>query len=717
MNERLPSRHVVLLGIGHTNAHILRMYGMQGLDDTGLTCISNFNMATYSGMMPAVLAGQVPPEQMQIDLVKLCSSAGARLVTETVTGLDPESQQILFKHRPPMRYDLLSIGIGSTAVRDDVELKYEHVVEIKPMQSFLHRLQKSLENLQRTVCNRTLRVAIAGSGAAGVEIAFCLPAFLEQHWKGRFALSIVTRSPEILSDANTATRRLAMDALQRRQITAFTHAKIKSVQPHALNTEHGEEIPADLVIWSTGAAAPQLLSQLQLETDDRGFLLTLPTLQTITNPRVFAVGDSGTIQRTPTPKAGVYAVRQGPVLWENLQRLLADAPPLEYKPQRSFLQLLNTGDGCAIGQWKGISKSGQWLMRLKHSIDTKFMQMFEPIAMAEDEPMQCRGCGCKVGAGLLSSALPAAGDIRFDDAALVGETENHKIVASTDFFTSPFMDPYLAGRVAALHAASDIVASGALPKHALSNVVVPEGPPSPQEATLSELLAGAKREFDAMGASIVGGHTIEGPRLEIGFTVIGNAVSKQLLEKQNLQQGDGLYMTKPLGIGVLLAAHMRGRCSAEHYSQLVQAMLERQHEYAALAINSGATAGTDITGFGLAGHLIEMLEASETAATVNLGRIPHLPGAADAIAAGIQSSLAPSNRLAVAKIDASSAVRQAPAFELLFDPQTCGGLLLGMSDASAEQLNSAIDHAQLRPLVKIGSVTAMDSGSRLLNVE
>ena len=112
-----------------------------------------------------------------------------------------------------------------------------------------------------------------------------------------------------------------------------------------------------------------------------------------------------------------------------------------------------------------------------------------------------------------------------------------------------------------------------------------------------------------------------------------------------------------------------------------------------------------------------MLEASQTAARVKLGSIPNLPGAADAIAAGIQSSLAPSNRLAVAKIDASSAVRQAPGFELLFDPQTCGGLLLGMPDASAEQLNSAIDHAQLRPLVKIGSVIARDSGSRLLYVE
>lgn len=716
MNERLPSRHVVLLGIGHTNAHILRRYAMQGIEDTALTCISNFNVATYSGMMPAVLAGQVPQAKMNIDLVRLCASAGARLITEAVTGLDPSARKIIFQHRPPMPYDVLSIGIGSTAASDHIDLTSEHVVQIKPMQNFLHRLQQTLQNLRQRFADRTLKIAVVGSGAAGVEIACCLPAFLEQNWKGNFDLSVVTRSKQILANSNPATQRLALNELRRRSISTFTSTSIKSIQPETLTTEDGTEIPADLVIWSTGAAAPQLLSQLDLETDDRGFLLTLPTLQSTTHPHVFAVGDSGTMQKSPTPKAGVYAVRQGPVLWENLQRALDGTPLVKYRPQRSFLQLLNTGDGSAIGQWRGMSKSSRWLMRLKTLIDSKFMKMYEPIQMADDEPMQCRGCGCKVGAGLLNSALPSAGDIQFDDAAEVGKTLDYKIVASTDFFTSPFMDPYLTGRVAALHAASDIVASGATPKHALSNVVVPEGPAGPQQSTLCELLAGAKREFDAMGAAIVGGHTIEGPRLEIGFTVIGNALGDSLLEKQNLKAGDGLYITKPLGIGVLLAAHMRGRCSADHYSLLVAAMLERQHKYAELAVNSGVTAGTDITGFGLAGHLLEMLDASHVGATLQLNHVPRLGGATDAIAAGIQSSLAPSNRLAVAQVEASKTIRQDTCFDLLFDPQTCGGLLLGMSDENADKIQPSVRGIQLRPLVKIGTVDSIAAGSRPLKI-
>ena len=128
-------------------------------------------------------------------------------------------------------------------------------------------------------------------------------------------------------------------------------------------------------------------------------------------------------------------------------------------------------------------------MRLKHSIDTAFMDKFQAEPMLDEEdPMQCRGCGCKVGADLLASALPAAGNIKFDDAAEIGRTEEHKIVASTDFFTSPFVDPFLTGRVAALHAASDIVASGAEPKHALSNVVIPMGPRDPSRLSSENCL-------------------------------------------------------------------------------------------------------------------------------------------------------------------------------------------------------------------------------------
>ena len=170
MNERLPSKHIVLLGMGHTNAHVLRMYGMHGLEDTALTCISNFNVATYSGMLPAVLAGQVPREKMQIDLVQLCASVGARLITEPVTGLDPESRNILFQHRPPMEFDLLSIGTGSTSMQGELVVKGGNVVAIKPMQTFLERLQQTLTLLHEKQLSRPLRVVVAGSGAAGLEI-------------------------------------------------------------------------------------------------------------------------------------------------------------------------------------------------------------------------------------------------------------------------------------------------------------------------------------------------------------------------------------------------------------------------------------------------------------------------------------------------------------------------------------------------------------------
>ena len=225
-----------------------------------------------------------------------------------------------------------------------------------------------------------------------------------------------------------------------------------------------------------------------------------------------------------------------------------------------------------------------------------------------------------------------------------------------------------------------------------------------------------KCEFDAMGASIVGGHTIEGPRLEIGFTVIGNAIGENLLEKRNLQVGDGLYVTKPVGIGVLLAAHIRSRCSAKDYTQLVESMLERQHAYATLAIQSGVMAATDITGFGLAGHLLEMLEASQKAASLDLNQLPVLTGAAEAIANGIQSSLAPSNRMAAAKIQTTRDIRREPTFDLLFDPQTCGGLLLGIADHQIQTLNSKIAEAKLRPLIWIGEVTQSSDNQRPLLV-
>ena len=197
MIERLSARHLVLLGIGHTNAHVLRMWRMNPIPDTDLTCISNYTLATYSGMLPAVLAGQTPEEQMRIDLVQLCSSVGARLITDPVTGIDHQTNEVLFDDRPPIPFDALSVGIGSIATMEGIDIETDSLVQIKPMQTFLERLRTAVAKAERDSEGAELRVVLVGSGVAGIEIAACLPEFLKSAGKS-FSLSLVTRRWTIL---------------------------------------------------------------------------------------------------------------------------------------------------------------------------------------------------------------------------------------------------------------------------------------------------------------------------------------------------------------------------------------------------------------------------------------------------------------------------------------------------------------------------------------
>lgn len=722
----------MLLGIGHTNAYVLRKWGMSPIADTDLTCISDNGIATYSGMLPAVLAGQVPPEEMEIDLVRLCSSIGSRLITDEVTGLDTEHQLVHFANRPSIPFDVLSIGIGSVPSVEGVDIEGDSLLKIKPMQTFLQRLNSAILAATERVSARnedspsTLKIVVAGSGVAGLEIAFCLPDFVRKNTSVPFSLHVVTRSNEILDGVIPSMRERVHAELQKREIPVTTGKTILRVDNQGVHLNDGSLIEADLVIWATGASHPELVSKLGLPRDSRGFLATDNRLRSTSSLPIFAVGDTGTIVTERLPKAGVYAVRQGPILWENIKAQLAREPLTPYEPQRSFLKLLNTGDGNAIGEWKGFSFQGRMAMMLKQRIDSRFMKMYRVMdTMAGNaEPMQCKGCGCKLGGEVLEGALTSTQGMtasalinpdQLDDAATI-ETSAGQIVASTDFFSSPFSDPYLAGRVIALHSASDLVAMGANVKAALANVVIPKGEPRSQRQALNELLEGARLEFEAMGAKIVGGHTIVGPRWEVGFTVIGEPLAEALLRKQNLKAGDVLYVTKPLGIGVLSAAHMRSQCRARDYESLIATMLQRQHKIGEIAAELGINAGTDITGFGLGGHLVEMLKASQKSAAVELSKLPLLPGAAEAINSGIESTLAPDNRYIECLIDVSPAHNSTPEYKMLFDPQTSGGLLLGVAPSLAATFENAVRSAGSGGAIPIGKVTDKSEPGPLLRI-
>ena len=216
-----------------------------------------------------------------------------------------------------------------------------------------------------------------------------------------------------------------------------------------------------------------------------------------------------------------------------------------------------------------------------------------------------------------------------------------------------------------------------------------------------------------MGATLVGGHTIEGPQLTVGFSVLADAGERPARLKSALREGDCLVLTKPLGTGVLLAAHAQARCRAAWFEELVQVMLQSNQFAASLADQYDVQAITDVTGFGLAGHLLEMLRASNVAAKLRLDAIPLLAGFEQLASEAVESTLAPANRAAEAEIAASTAQRTTPRCAALFDPQTCGGLLLGVPEKYVSRVLERLTDHGIGPAAAIGEVVAATDQTRI----
>lgn len=701
--SRLPKRDLVLAGAGHTHAHVLRMWRMAPLADVRLTCVSPYPVAAYSGMLPGTLAGLYEPAQMEIDLVRLCAAAGARLIVAPIAGLDLARRSVRFEDRPDVPFDVLSLGLGSQPkLPEALAAGGEGVVAIKPMQTFLSRLDARLRVAAAAPAREPLKAVVVGAGAGGVEIALCLPARVRAICGERpLDLTVIDRKHSVLPGLPEATAAYVQAEFKRRGVKLILNAEVQQFRGGLLALSDGQCLPADVVLCTTSAEAPAVLSQCGLKTDAQGFVLTRETLEAVDADAVFAVGDCGSIVDRPTPKAGVYAVRQGPVLWDNLHRKLSGAALLPYRPQRGFLSLLATGDRRAILSYKGRSVHAAWCWRLKDRIDRKFMRMYQSVApaampvsnvAAPESPvsrMRCTGCGSKLGGDVLARTLqrlPAQasatgvslGLTEPDDVAIFQPPAGKPLAVTTDFFTAFIDDPYLVGRVTAIHASADLAASGARPQAALALATIPEGSAQQQEELLFQLLAGAVREFSAMGCALVGGHTIEGPQTALGFTVLGALQTAQPRVKAGLRPGDALLLTKPLGVGALLVAHAHAQCRAAWYAALVRSLTQNHLAVADLYEALDIQGATDVTGFGLAGHLLEMLRASDVGAELVLADVPLLPGAAESLAAGMESTLAPANRQAQREIDVAPSLAASPSYAALFDPQTSGGLLMGV---------------------------------------
>ena len=692
------TRDLVLIGGGHTHALVLRKWAMDPLAGVRVTVINPAPTAPYTGMLPGHIAGHYGRDDLDIDLVRLARAAGARLILDRAVGLDAQAKQVRLGSGRVLDYDVAALDIGITAEMPAIPGFSDHAVAAKPLDVYAARWRGFLADV--AAGRQHPHVAVIGAGVAGVELAMAMAHALHQ----------ISQTPKVhlieaaddLTGTGPATRARLRRALTAAGVTLHTGAKITRITKDGAHLEGERLIPADLVVGAAGAFAQGWLAQTGLPLTQDGFVTVAPDLRVTGQDSLFAAGDCAHITHAPRPKAGVFAVRAAPVLHDNLRAVLSDQPTRAFHPQRDYLKLISLGERSALAEKFGLAFSGPWLWRWKDRIDQSFMDKFRtlPAMPAPSLPTQrasgaedvaghtqplCGGCGSKLGADALHRVLsrlpaPARADILSlpgDDAAILA-TGGARQVMTTDHLRAFTGDPALMARITALHALGDIWAMGASPQAATATVILPPMSPALQARTMDEVMQAASDVFRAAGAEIVGGHSTTGAELTLGFTVTGLCARAPITHAGG-QPGDALILTRPIGSGTILAAEMQMRANGRHVAALLARMAQPQADAAQTLCEAHAM--TDVTGFGLAGHLMAICRASGLRASLQLDAIPIYDGAEALAAAGIRSTAYPAN-LAAAAVQGASG----PRGVLLHDPQTAGGLLAAVAADQAEAL-------------------------------
>jgi selenide,water dikinase len=370
---------LLLVGSGHAHLEILRRLILEPLPEVELTVVSVGSRHHYSGMVPGFLQGTYWEEEIALPVPDLVRRAEGSFVAGRAVGVDPEERRVRVETEEGIReisYDLASFAVGSNTAGLDSPRVAREAQRIKPLER-VHALRERLLDLAGGPGD--VPVAVVGGGAAGVEVALAIAAALEKGGQTH-RITLVEAGPEILAGYRSRLRQRARAILAERGIAVRTGRRVSAVHGEEVETEEGDRFPALLTVWLTGAVAWPLFRDSGLPLDGRGFLLIDDALRSVADPRIFAAGDCGTLASHPeTPKAGVYAVREGPVLWASLKAAVRGGEPPRYEPQQGFLSILNTGDGRALLDYKGIVSHSRWAWRLKDRIDRRFLAKYRAL--------------------------------------------------------------------------------------------------------------------------------------------------------------------------------------------------------------------------------------------------------------------------------------------------------------------------------------------------
>ena len=683
MLTTLPyTRDLVLIGGGHAHALVLKAWGMNPLPGARLTLINPGPTAPYTGMLPGYIAGHYRRDELEIDLVRLCRHAGARLIMDSSLDIDQSRHEIILGSRGPVGYDIASINVGITAGLN-VPGFSTYGISAKPLNAYADRW--NIFKSQVVKGYTTPDVVVIGGGVAGCELAMAMAYALQA--KGISPRVTVIELGSQISGVGSKVQHQILMAMANLGIVIKTSLKVVGVTENQVLLDGHQPIAATLCVGAAGGVAQDWITQTNIPQKD-GFIKVSSDLGVVGDDALFAVGDCALMANGLLPKAGVFAVRAAPILHHNMRATLTGRKRNHWKPQKKYLKLISVGEKSAIAEKMGVAIAGRLMWLWKNKIDRAFMkrlrdfpEMVAPTVTSElaagvaeilaTKPL-CGGCGAKVGRGILSTALNNIAQPTHnvltgvgDDAAVLRQPNGEFQVISTDHLRSFIDDPELMTRIALVHALGDIWAMGAQPQVGLASIVLPQMSASLQQRTLLEITQVATEVLGAAGAQLVGGHTTMGAELTIGFTVTGT--SKDMpLTVAGAKPGDVLILTRPIGSGVILAADMAGQADGRDVAATLAIMAQMQDREAEV-LSPVAHAMTDVTGFGLAGHVHAICKASGLDASLFRDAIPIYSGARELSDAGVSSTLMPANSSDTPLNGAHDA--------LLYDPQTAGGLL------------------------------------------
>ena len=702
MIENKITKQLVLIGGGHANVQVLKKLCNHSIRGLHTILISEHFEATYSGMTPGFIHEDFSKEEISIDLQRLCFNAGATFIRDKVIKLDSNHKELQLQNLPPVNYDLLSINIGSISNTKKINIENSSkCFFVKPINS----LVKNLSKIDQILKNKKNRVVIIGGGVASYELAFSL--------KRRYVsfLDIIILGKKILNEKNLnkKTKNNLKKIAGNLSIREY-EGEVISISDKYLTLNSGEKIDCDLSLVSTGASIETWLLESSLIKDKKGFIIVNDNLLSINEKNIFVTGDACSIENKPKPKSGVMAVRQGEILKENIFLKLTGKNLIKFKPQKNWLYLIGTYKNYALLNYFFVSFHSRWCWKLKVRIDKNFINKFKfannlqmtkknfELENFENTKMYCQGCGSKVSKNTLINYIKKTSEnIYLKDSSIVNNKSLQILQTIDHIKLYSSLNPFDFGIISYLHSQNDILAAGGEVKSLSVSLSVPFSENSVEKFYLEYFMEGIKFEADKSGCIISSGHSYQSQ--EPGITLTLNGEIKSNVSKNSAKKGDLIYLSKPLGTGYLIAAYFNNSemLSIGDFKKILNNLKKENFFAVNSAIDSGSQTMTDISGFGLSSHLIDICLSSNLSSELTLSHEILINSNIELLkmfqSTGFENNYESSKEYI--KISENH-----PLKNILFDPQTNGPMLISISKQNQKKFeNYFLNKPDIKPIL------------------